>query len=127
SPSRLFKRFGGFMMEGLQIGLANGAPRPLAAIGGLASNLQQRFTTGAGELRSNLSARMQANSAEFAQARSQQAAAAVAGGGYTIHYSPTIHAPGGDPQQIQAAMQMGLREFEDMFNRLMDSRARRAY
>ncbi|MFD1246021.1 phage tail tape measure protein, partial [Paralysiella testudinis] len=25
SPSRLFKRFGGFMMEGLQIGLANGA------------------------------------------------------------------------------------------------------
>ena len=124
SPSRLFMGFGGYMMQGLQIGLANAASRPLATIGGLASNLQQRFTSRAGELRSNLSARMQAASAEFADARAQRAAAA---GGYTIHYSPTINAPGGDAQQIQNAVQMGLREFEDMFNRLMAARERRAY
>ena len=34
SPSRVFRRFGGWMMEGLQIGINQGAPRPLNAIGG---------------------------------------------------------------------------------------------
>ena len=125
SPSRVFMGIGGFVTQGLDIGLSRGQNRPLATVRSLASNLQQRFTNGAGELRSNLSARMQANSAEFAQARAQQATAA--GGGYTIHYSPTINAPGGDPQQIQAALQMGQREFEQMFERLMADKARRAY
>ena len=125
SPSRLFMGFGGYMMQGLQIGLANAASRPLATIGQTATHLQQRFTTRAGELRSNLSARMQANSAEFSDARAQQAAAAT--GGYTINYNPTINAPGGDPAQIQTALQMGLREFEDMFKRMMEAQARRAY
>ncbi|WP_198003620.1 phage tail tape measure protein [Neisseria shayeganii] len=124
SPSRLFKRFGGWMMEGLQIGLGNGSARPLAAIGAVASDLQQRFKNRSGTLTlsAELAASMQAHSAEFAAARQ-----APAGGGVTIHFNPTIHAPGGDVQQIQAALQMGLREFEDLFNRLMDERARRAY
>ena len=66
---------------------------------------------------------MAANSAELSAARQGAAAA----GGITVHFSPTIHAPGGIPQQIEAALQMGLQEFETMFRRMMDDKARRAY
>ena len=96
SPSRVFRRFGGWMMEGLQIGINQGAPRPLNAIGGVASDLQQRFTNHT----SSLAASMAANSAELSAARQGAAAA----GGITVHFSPTIHAPGGNPQQIEAAL-----------------------
>ena len=119
SPSRVFRRFGGWMMEGLQIGINQGAPRPFNAIGGVASDLQQRFTNHT----SSLAASMAANSAELSAARQGAAAA----GGITVHFSPTIHAPGGNPQQIEAALQMGLQEFETMFRRMMDDKARRAY
>ena len=119
SPSRVFRRFGGWMMEGLQIGINQGAPRPLNAIGGVASDLQQRFTNHT----SSLAASMAANSTELSAARQGAAAA----GGITVHFSPTIHAPGGNPQQIEAALQMGLQEFETMFRRMMDDKARRAY
>lgn len=119
SPSRVFRRFGGWMMEGLQIGINQGAPRPLNAIGGVASDLQQRFTNHT----SSLAASMAANSTELSAARQGAAAA----GGITVHFSPTIHAPGGNPQQIKAALQMGLQEFETMFRRMMDDKARRAY
>ncbi|WP_283113263.1 phage tail tape measure protein [Neisseria elongata] len=119
SPSRVFRRFGGWMMEGLQIGINQGAPRPLNAIGGMASDLQQRFS----DSTSSLAASMAANSAELSAARQGTAAA----GGITVHFSPTIHAPGGNPQQIEAALQMGLQEFETMFRRMMDDKARRAY
>ena len=125
SPSRLFMGFGGYMMQGLQIGLANAASRPLATIGQTATHLQQRFTNRAGELRSNLSARMQAASAEFADARARQAADVT--GGYTINYNPTINAPGGDPAQIQTALQMGLREFEALYRRMTADQERRSY
>ena len=119
SPSLVFRRFGGWMMEGLQIGINQGAPRPLNAIGGVASDLQQRFTNHT----SSLAASMAANSAELSAARQGAAAA----GGITVHFSPTIHAPGGNPQQIEAALQMGLQEFETMFRRMMDDKARKAY
>ena len=119
SPSRVFRRFGGWMMEGLQIGINQGAPRPLNAIGGVASDLQQRFSDNT----SSLAASMAANSAELSAARQGTAAA----GGITVHFSPTINAPGGDAGQIQAAMQLGLREFEQLFERLMADKARRAY
>ena len=86
---------------------------------GSASDLQQRFTNHT----SSLAASMAANSAELSAARQGAAAA----GGITVHFSPTIHAPGGNPQQIEAALQMGLQEFETMFRRMMDDKARRAY
>ena len=128
SPSRVFMGIGGFVTDGLDIGLTRGAPRPLATIGSLASNLQQRFKSRAGELRSNLSARMQANSAELAAARAQQQSAQAAQyGGHTIHYSPQIYAPGGDPNVINGLLKLSQREFEAMFERLMADKARRAY
>lgn len=119
SPSRLFRRFGGWMMQGLQMGIDGGASRPLNAIGSVASDLQQRFSDNT----SSLAASMAANSAELSAARQGTGAA----GGITVHFSPTINAPGGDAGQIQAALQMGLREFEQLFERLMADKARRAY
>nr|DAX94655.1 MAG TPA: minor tail protein [Caudoviricetes sp.] len=119
SPSRVFRRFGGWMMEGLQIGINQAAPRPLAAIGSVSRGLQQRFSDNT----SSLAASMAANSAELSAARQGTAAA----GGITVHFNPTINAPGGDAGQIQAAMQIGLREFEQLFERLMADKARRAY
>ncbi|UOO82765.1 phage tail tape measure protein [Uruburuella testudinis] len=165
SPSRLFRRFGGFMMEGLQIGLDAGTARPLAAISRVAQSVQRRFTQSsvlpapdvpplatpsftppallpapkldlwerlggyAAALRDTLAKRMQDASADFAAARQaeagqQQAARQQA---VIIHFNPTIHAPGGDPAQIQTALQMGLREFETLFHRMMADRERRAY
>ena len=119
SPSRLFRRFGGWMMQGLQMGIDGGASRPLNAIGSVASDLQQRFSDNT----SSLAASMAANSAELSAARQGTAAA----GGITVHFSPTINAPGGDAGQIQAAMQMSYREFEQMFRRMMEDWDRRSY
>lgn len=118
SPSRVFHRFGGWMMEGLQIGLDGGAARPIASIADTAGRLKSGFTDHMGAL----AARLSAGGEAFASARNTQAA-----GGITINYNPTINAPGGNPQQIEAALQMGLREFEAMFRRMMDDKARRAY
>lgn len=118
SPSRVFRRFGGWMMDGLQIGLDRGAASPIASIVGVAGRLKSGFAEHMGQM----AARVSSGRAAFADARSSQAT-----GGMTINYNPTINAPGGNPQQIEAALQIGLREFEAMFRRMMDDKARRAY
>ena len=118
SPSRVFRRFGGWMMDGLQIGLDRGAASPIASMAGVAGRLKSGFANHMGQM----AARVSSGRAAFADARSSQST-----GGMTINYNPTINAPGGNPQQIEAAMQIGLREFEAMFRRMMEDKARRAY
>lgn len=118
SPSRVFRRFGGWMMDGLQIGLDRGAASPIASMAGVAGRLKSGFAEHMGQM----AARVSSGRAAFADARSSQST-----GGMTINYNPTINAPGGNPQQIEAALQIGLREFEAMFRRMMDDKARRAY
>lgn len=118
SPSRVFRRFGGWMMEGLQIGLDKGASRPIASVANTAGRLKSGFANYMGQM----AARVSSGRAAFADARSSQST-----GGMTINYNPTINAPGGNPQQIEAALQMGLREFEAMFRRMMEDKERRAY
>lgn len=118
SPSRVFRRFGGWMMEGLQIGLDKGASRPITSVANTAGRLKSGFAEHMGQM----AARVSSGRAAFADARSSQST-----GGMTINYNPTINAPGGNPQQIEAALQIGLREFEAMFRRMMDDKARRAY
>ena len=118
SPSRVFRRFGGWMMDGLQIGLDRGAASPIASMAGVAGRLKSGFANHMGQM----AARVSSGRAAFADARSSQST-----GGMTINYNPTINAPGGNPQQIEAALQIGLREFETMFRRMMDDKARRAY
>ena len=109
SPSRVFRRFGGWMMEGLQIGLDKGASRPITSVANTAGRLKSGFANHMGQM----AARISSGRAAFADARSSQST-----GGMTINYNPTINAPGGNPQQIEAALQMGLREFEAMFRRM---------
>lgn len=118
SPSRVFRRFGGWMMDGLQIGLDSGAARPIASVADTAGRLKSGFADHIGAL----AARLSAGGEAFASARNTQAA-----GGMTINYNPTVNVPSGNSQQIEAALQMGLREFEAMFRRMMDDKARRAY
>lgn len=118
SPSRVFRRFGGWMMDGLQIGLDRGAASPIASMAGVAGRLKSGFANHMGQM----AAQVSSGRAAFADARSSQST-----GGMTINYNPTINAPGGNPQQIEAALQIGLREFEAMFRRMMDDKARRAY
>lgn len=126
SPSRVFKRYGGFIAEGLAIGVNGGAAHPVGRIAQLAGNMKQRFAERMGGLRSQVSARLAAHAGSLQQAR-QEAAAAQGGGAITVHFNPTINAPGGNPAQIETALQTGLREFEQLFDRLMADRARRAY
>lgn len=126
SPSRVFKRYGGFIAEGLAIGVNGGAARPVGRIAQLAGSMKQRFAERMGGLRSQVSARLAAHAGSLQQAR-QEAAAAQGGGAITVHFNPTINAPGGNPAQIETALQTGLREFEQLFERLMADQARRAY
>ena len=126
SPSRVFKRYGGFITEGLAIGVNGGAARPVGRVAQLAGSMKQRFAERMGGLRSQVSARLAAHAGSLQQAR-QEAAAAQGGGAITVHFNPTINAPGGNPAQIETALQTGLREFEQLFDRLMADRARRAY
>ena len=125
SPSRVFKRYGGFIAEGLAIGVNGGAARPVGRIAQLAGSMKQRFAERMGGLRSQVSARLAAHAGSLQQAR--QEAAAQGSGAITVHFNPTINAPGGNPAQIETALQTGLREFEQLFERLMADRARRAY
>ncbi|MBF1292486.1 MAG: phage tail tape measure protein [Neisseria sp.] len=118
SPSRVFRRFGGWMMDGLQIGLDRGAASPIASMVSVAGRLKSGFANHMGQM----AARVSSGRAAFADARSSQST-----GGMTINYNPTINAPGGNPQQIEAALQIGLREFEAMFRRMMEDKERRAY
>lgn len=118
SPSRVFRRFGGWMMEGLQIGLDKGAASPVASVANTAGRLKSSFAEHMGQM----AARVSSGRAAFADARSS-----LSTGGMIINYNPTINAPGSNPQQIEAALQIGLREFEAMFRRMMEDKARRAY
>lgn len=126
SPSREFRRFGGFITQGLDIGIARTANRPINTVGTWAGRLKERFANRMGQLRGDIAARVSSGSATFAAERERQAAAAATGG-MVINYNPTINAPGGDMQQIQTALALSQREFEAMFKRMMADQARRAY
>lgn len=128
SPSRVFRAYGGFMTEGLAIGVNKGADKPIGKIRQLAGSLKDGFAERMGGFRSDLSARLSANADNLSQARAEHSQAQINNGGaITVHFNPTINAAGGNPQQIETALQMGLREFEDLFKRMMADRERRAY
>ena len=128
SPSRVFRAYGGFMTEGLAIGVNKGASKPVGRISQLAGSLKSRFAERMNGFRSNLSARLSTNADALSQARTEAQANQINNGGaITIHFNPTINAQGGNPQQIETALQMGLREFEDLFKRMMFDRQRREY
>ncbi|WP_443986695.1 phage tail protein, partial [Kingella negevensis] len=129
SPSRVFRSYGGYITEGLALGVNSGAAHPLNRIGQLAGSLKERFAGRMRGFNSDLSARLSANADTLTQARSTAVAqsTANANSAITIHFNPTINAQGGNPQQIETALQMGLHEFEDLFNRMIADHQRRKY
>lgn len=128
SPSRVFRSYGGFITEGLAMGVNRGASQPIGKISQLAGSLKSRFAERMSSFRSNLSARLSTNADNLSQARAEYSQAQFNNGGtITIHFNPTINAAGGNPQQIETALQMGLREFEDLFHRMIAEQQRRAY
>ncbi|WP_269148470.1 phage tail tape measure protein [Kingella kingae] len=129
SPSRVFRSYGGYITEGLALGVNSGAAQPLNRIGQLAGSLKERFAGRMRGFNSDLSARLSANADTLTQARSTAVAqsTANANSAITIHFNPTINAQGGNLQQIETALQMSLREFEELFKRMMADKARRAY
>lgn len=118
SPSRLFMRYGGWITEGLSIGINRGAARPIGAVGAWAGRMRDGFAERMGNLRSNIAARIGV---------AADAAGNGVSGNITVHFNPTINAPGGDTAQIQTALALSQREFEAMFRRMMADKARRAY
>lgn len=129
SPSRVFRAFGGYITQGLAIGVNQGAPLPVSRVAQLAGSLKNRFAERMGGFRSDLSARLSAGTDGLRQARSEQQAQQqnANGNSMVVHFSPTINAAGGNPREIETALQMGLHEFEQLFRRLMAERERRAY
>ena len=129
SPSRVFRAFGGYITQGLAIGVNQGAPLPVSRVAQLAGSLKNRFAERMGGFRSDLSARLSAGADGLRQARSEQQAQqqGANSGSVVVHFAPTINAPSGNRQEIETALQMGLREFEQLFRRMMAERERRAY
>ena len=128
SPSRVFRSYGGFITEGLAMGVNRGASQPIGKISQLASSLKNRFTERMSGFNSDVSTRLSTNADALSQARTEAQANPINNGGaITIHFNPTINAAGGNPQQIESALQMGSREFEDLFRRMMSELQRRAY
>lgn len=129
SPSRVFRAFGGYITQGLAIGVNQGASLPVSRVAQLAGSLKNRFAERMGGFRSDLSARLSAGADGLRQARSeQQAQQQGAGDSVVVHFAPTINTSGGgNRQEIETALQMGLREFEQLFRRMMAERERRAY
>lgn len=123
SPSRVFARFGDYLMSGLQVGVRRSAALPVATVGRTAQSLQQHFAARAGGLAADWAARVSPHSEALTRARTERPAE----NNITIHFNPTIHAPGGEPQAVRDAVKMGLAEFETLFRRMMADRERRAY
>jgi len=129
SPSRVFRAFGGYITQGLALGVNQGASLPVNRVAQLAGSLKSRFAERMGGFRSDLSARLSASADGLRQARSErQAQPQGAGDSVVVHFAPTINTSGGgNRQEIETALQMGLREFEQLFRRMMAERERRAY
>lgn len=124
SPSRVFRQFGSWVSEGLAIGIDKGGQKPVSAIGSVASGVTANF----GAKMGNLSAQIGTSVGEH-QARMTNANAtnSQSQGNITIHFNPTINANGGDVGKIERALQLSQAEFEKMFNRMQQDKARRAY
>lgn len=124
SPSRVFRQFGGWVSEGLAIGIDKGGQKPVSAIGSVASGVTANF----GEKIGNLSAQISTSVGEH-QARMANGGNANLQnqGNITIHFNPNINAGGGDVGKIERALQLSQAEFEKMFNRMQQDKLRRAY
>ncbi|WIM82581.1 phage tail tape measure protein [Gallibacterium anatis] len=120
SPSRVFKGYGVNVVEGLAIGMNKAQPLAEKASAGLSEAVNFDGTT-----QGNLLANYQPLN------RNAVANSETIQGGIVVHFSPNITLTGNAPQsvtdQLQSALKMGAYEFEQLLNRVLDQRQRRAY
>ncbi|MDO5940644.1 phage tail tape measure protein [Burkholderia cepacia] len=123
SPSRVFMGFGDNIAQGAAIGIGRSA--------GLASRAAAGMASGAAAAAAAQRINAARASAGAAGAAGANAGAAVSGAGMTIHFSPTIHVQGGTSEgvkgQVTEALNLSLRELEQMIQRVAAQQARRAY
>ncbi|SUB23931.1 phage tail tape measure protein [Avibacterium avium] len=120
SPSRVFKGYGVNVVEGLAIGMNKAQPLAQEATDVLSNSVSLDDKTQGGLL-SNYQP-LNRNAVTNTETSSA---------GIVVHFSPNITLTGGDPQgvtdQLQNTLKMGAYEFEQLLNRILDERQRRAY
>lgn len=121
SPSRLFRQFGAWVSEGLAIGINKDGQKPVSAIGRVAKGVTAGFGEKMGDLSAVVSTTTSAHQARMAGVGN------AANGNITIHYQPTITADGQNRHGIEQLLKLSQREFEKMFQKMMQDRQRRAY
>lgn len=124
SPSRVFRRFGLGISKGLAIGIDKGGDKPVSAIGSVASGVTANFGAKMGNLSTQISTSVGEHQARMTNTNATNSQSQ---GNITIHFNPTINAGGGDMGKIERALQLSQAEFEKMFNRMQQDKARRAY
>jgi TP901 family phage tail tape measure protein len=104
SPSRVFAGLGGFVMAGLDQGLAANTSGPLSRITDLSAQMTRALTVGAG------GAAIAA--AAPAAAAAQPPGTAAAGTPMQANYTITIHATGGEAQDIADKVREAIEQIE---------------
>ena len=110
SPSKVFAGFGDNITEGLAIGINRSEGYARDAAFALANGT--------------------ADAAGSARSPAGVNAAAGSSGGITINFSPSVQVSGsgqGIREQVQQGLQMSLHELEQMIDRVMEQKARRAF
>jgi TP901 family phage tail tape measure protein len=125
SPSRVFMGFGDNIGQGTALGLLGSMPGVKAAVGALAGVALSAVSVPTDGLSHRVSQSLASITSVPAQPSAHGSAA-----GMTVHFSPTINVPGGDAgavrAQVDQALQMSLREFEQLYNRMQAQQARRS-
>lgn len=128
SPSRVFMGFGSNIGEGAQIGIMKGVPGVQGAVGKLAGVALAGAVAASGSAFAGV--KQASQMLQGIQGGGAVHAQAAGASGMTIHFSPTIHvgAGGGDVRgQVNEAMQLSMRELEQMLRRLQADQQRRAF
>lgn len=128
SPSRVFMGFGNNIGEGAQLGILKGVPGVQGAVGKLAGVALAGAVAASGSAFAGVKQASQMLQGVQAGGATQHQAAG--GAGMTIHFAPTIHvgAGGGDVRgQVNEAMQVSMRDLEQMLRRLQAEQQRRAF
>ena len=123
SPSRVFMQYGGFLMDGLNIGLKRGQTQPLSQMSRLSDKLQNRIEN------ADLSETALRYS-QLSQARQDKEAGiqgkSIGSNAVTIYFNPTYNVNSQNFNPNEAA-KMTMRDFENLMKRYQHDLQRRAY
>jgi hypothetical protein len=113
SPSRVFMGFGGFLTEGLALGVDRGAAEPIDRIRRLARNMGSAMALGAAAPALAMPTASSATIGTVAAAAARGPAVAAAGAGAGSVYNITINQlPGQDPQELALMVRRAIEAHE---------------